>query len=171
MDILTNENLTQLGATLIIALSVILSVVVPLIRYSSRQNNQTVVILEKIIEKSDERNKRQYDDMVSRTKECQGDFIKSLQTVEDRHKEAVKVISEATTEKLELIADRTDAIIEVTTVLMQQNERVANDLNAIMQAQKTQEAQARMENEIVALKEVINGLVSNGNDTRKKSRL
>lgn len=149
--------ITELGALFVALLAIVLLIVVPLIRYSNKNASQTVVILDKIISKSDERNRQQYEEMINHTKECQGKFVSALKTVEERHEHSMKAVANATAGKL-------DTIIETTTVLMQQNERLANDINQVIQNQKLAENYQKLEKELIAMKENI--AVNGKNNTR-----
>lgn len=146
IDILTSSNITELGALAVLSLALIVAIVVPLIRYGNKNNSQTVLILDKIISKSDERNRQQYEEMTNRTKECQTEFISALKKVEERHENSMKAVLSISTGKI-------DTIIETTTVLMQQNERLSNDINQVMQNQKIAENYQKLEKELIALKE------------------
>lgn len=161
MDILTNENIAQLGATLVLSLAIVLSVLVPLIRNNNKQNNQTITILDKLIQQSDERNQRQFNEMVTRTKECQVEFLNALQSVEKRHEHSIQTMSSQHNEKF-------DTIIEVTTILMQQNERLSNDANNIINILKVAENQTKLENKITEIEKAIK---TKSNDPRNKTRL
>lgn len=152
IDVLTNPNITELGSLFVALLAVLILTVSPLIIYNNKNTNKTVEILDKIISKSDERNRQQYEEMTRRTKECQNEFVGALKTVEERHEHSMKAVASATAGKI-------DTIIETTTVLMQQNERLSNDINQVMQNQKIAENYQKLEKELIALKENVS---SNG---------
>lgn len=85
--------------------------------------------------------------------------------IEERHAKSLGHITDSHSEKL-------DALLETTSLLIQQNERISNDQNNILQALKVKEDQRKLESEIIAIKEFIKGGVSEKQPIQQtKSRL
>lgn len=152
MDILNIDNIFNFG----VPFAVLIIMLFVFIRPMVTQNREALETVTKVLQDALKQSLEACD-------ERQSAYLKSLQTVEDKHTASIKTIVNSLDGKL-------DTIVETTTILMQQNERLSNDQNAILQALKVKEDQKKLENELIALKEYVKGDIKNGSIQRHKQK-
>lgn len=169
IDILTVDNIFQYGVPTIILILFLYWFMRPMVSQNKEALETVTQVLKQSLSNSEQRAKDEQRTFIQASQEGQKAFIDALSMVEERHKIAIETISHATSEKLDTIIERTDTIIETATFLMQQNERLSNDANTIIQALEMTKKQERFEKELIAIKEAVN--VNNNKQNRKQPRL